>query len=90
MTYLFDRDRAIKTLAEIEPTWGGDIRTRMAAQEAAYRSAHQVTAEAHGTRTDGTAASDSAAVERAAAASDAAAEAAASHAPESGSVEDDR
>ncbi|MGK6323735.1 penicillin-binding protein 2 [Sphingomonas sp. DT-51] len=40
MTYLFDRERALKSLAEVEPTWGGDIRTRMAAQEAAYRAAH--------------------------------------------------
>ncbi len=40
MTYLFDRDRAMKSLAEVEPTWGGDIGTRMAAQRAAYRAAH--------------------------------------------------
>jgi len=39
MTYLFDRDRALASLAEAEPTWGGDIRTRMAAQAAAYRAA---------------------------------------------------
>ena len=39
MTYLFDRDRAMKSLAEVEPTWGGDIRTRMAAEAAAYRAA---------------------------------------------------
>ena len=32
MTYLFDRDRAMASLAEVEPTWGGDIKTRMAAQ----------------------------------------------------------
>jgi len=40
MTYLFDRDRAMKSLAEVEPTWGGDITTRMNAQRAAYRAAH--------------------------------------------------
>ena len=39
MTYLFDRDRALKSLAEVEPTWGGDIRTRMAAQSTAYAAA---------------------------------------------------
>ncbi|MES2339051.1 MAG: penicillin-binding protein 2 [Pseudomonadota bacterium] len=39
MTYLFDRERALKSLAEVEPTWGGDIRTRMAAQSAAYAAA---------------------------------------------------
>ncbi|MET3712841.1 penicillin-binding protein 2 [Sphingomonas trueperi] len=39
MTYLFDRDQAMKTLAEVEPTWGGDYTTRMAAQSAAFRAA---------------------------------------------------
>ncbi len=31
MTYLFDPDLAMKNLAEIEESWGGDIATRMAA-----------------------------------------------------------
>ncbi|RZF65906.1 penicillin-binding protein 2 [Sphingomonas populi] len=39
MTYMFDRDKAMATLAELEPTWGGDIRTRMAAEATAYRAA---------------------------------------------------
>jgi penicillin-binding protein 2 len=39
MTYLLDRERAIKSLEEIEPTWGGDIRTRAAAEAAAFRAA---------------------------------------------------
>ena len=39
MTYLLDRERALKSLAEIEGSWGGDIATRMAAQETAYRAA---------------------------------------------------
>jgi penicillin-binding protein 2 len=39
ITYLFDRERALKNLAEVEPTWGGDIRTRMAAQRAAFDAA---------------------------------------------------
>ncbi|KTF70039.1 penicillin-binding protein 2 [Sphingomonas sp. HT-1] len=39
MTYLFDRDQAMKTLAEVEPTWGGDYTTRMAAQADAFRQA---------------------------------------------------
>jgi penicillin-binding protein 2 len=43
MTYLFDRDRALKSLADVEPTWGGDIATRMAAQRTAYRAAHAPT-----------------------------------------------
>lgn len=38
ITYLFDRERALKNLAEVEPTWGGDIRTRMAAQRAAFEA----------------------------------------------------
>ena len=75
ITYLFDRDRALKSLADAEPTWGGDIRTRMAAQETAYRAANQPSPSAAGTRTDPTAATDSAAVENAAAASNASAEA---------------
>ncbi|MET0308367.1 MAG: penicillin-binding protein 2 [Sphingomonas sp.] len=39
MTFLFDRDRAIKSLHEVEPTWGGDYRTRAAAQAEAFRAA---------------------------------------------------
>ena len=79
MTYLFDRDRALKTLAEIEPTWGGDIRTRMAAQELAWRAEHQIPSLL-GTKTDAAAATKSTAVEKAAAASNAAAEAVANSA----------
>ncbi|URW76424.1 penicillin-binding protein 2 [Sphingomonas donggukensis] len=40
MTYLFDRDRAMKSLEEVEPTWGGDIRTRMSAQQTAFNAAN--------------------------------------------------
>ncbi len=39
LTWLFDRDQAIEALARREAEWGGDIRTRMAAKEAAYRAA---------------------------------------------------
>ena len=46
MTYLFDRERALKSLAEVEPTWGGDIGTRMAAQSAAYKAAQNPVAVA--------------------------------------------
>ncbi|HEX4693649.1 penicillin-binding protein 2 [Sphingomonas sp.] len=38
MTYLLDRDRALKSLAELEPTWGGDIVIRATAETAAYKS----------------------------------------------------
>jgi penicillin-binding protein 2 len=39
MTYLFDQERAMKSLAEVEPTWGGDIATRMAAKAEAWKLA---------------------------------------------------
>lgn len=38
LTWLFDRQKAIDSLAVLEAGWGGDIRTRMAAKEAAFRS----------------------------------------------------
>ena len=50
MTYLFDRDRRWPSLAEVEPTWGGDIATRMAAR-AAYRAARRA-CRAAATETD--------------------------------------
>ncbi|CAN5384233.1 penicillin-binding protein 2 [soil metagenome] len=53
MTYLFYKDQALKTLAEFEPTWGGDINTRMAAKAEEYRLAQAVApAAAAGTITD--------------------------------------
>jgi penicillin-binding protein 2 len=39
LTWLFDRQKAIDSLAVLEAGWGGDIRTRMAAKEAAFRTA---------------------------------------------------
>lgn len=39
LTWLFDRQKAIDALAVLEAGWGGDIRTRMAAKEAAFRTA---------------------------------------------------
>ncbi len=65
MTYLLDRDRAIASLAEVEPTWGGDIATRMAAQEAAYRAARKPAPAAAATKTDGIVPTDAPAVEAA-------------------------
>jgi penicillin-binding protein 2 len=65
MTYMFDRDRAMKSLAEVEPTWGGDIGTRMAAQSAAYRAAQSPPPAANATKTDPSVPSDSDAVEAA-------------------------
>jgi len=64
ITYLLDRDRALKSLAEVEPTWGGDIATRMAAETAAYKS--QISAvQAAQTETNATAPTDAPAVEAA-------------------------
>ena len=39
MTFLFDRDKAIKTLHELEPTWGGTYTERMARQAQAFEAA---------------------------------------------------
>lgn len=39
LTWLFDRQKAIDALAVLEAGWGGDIRTRMAAKETAFRAA---------------------------------------------------
>ena len=65
MTYLFDRDRALASLAEVEPSWGGDIRTRMAAQETAYRAAREPAPAQAATKTDATVPADAPAVEAA-------------------------
>ncbi|WP_375248265.1 penicillin-binding protein 2 [Sphingomonas sp.] len=78
MTYLFDRDRAMASLAEVEPTWGGDIRTRMAAQEAAYRAAHATPPPATGEDLEEQAATRADAVRAATDASNASVEAIAS------------
>ena len=39
MTFLFDRDQAMKTLREIEPSWGGDYTTRLAEQMRVFKAA---------------------------------------------------
>lgn len=77
MTYLFDRDRALASLAAVEPTWGGDIRTRMAAEAAAYRAAQTGLAPgaAAATETDADAATEAPAVNAASEASNATASA---------------
>ncbi|MEO9132434.1 MAG: penicillin-binding transpeptidase domain-containing protein, partial [Sphingomonas sp.] len=77
LTYLLDRDRALKSLAELEPTWGGDIKTRMAAEATAYRAAANAPppVDAAQTETDADAPTDAAAVENATRAADATADA---------------
>ncbi|HEX8388331.1 MAG TPA: penicillin-binding protein 2 [Sphingomonas sp.] len=63
ITWLYDRDKALNTLAPLEEQWGGDIATRMAAQEAAYKAMHQAASpDALATRTDGVAATEAEAV----------------------------
>ncbi len=62
MTYMLDRERALKSLAEVEPTWGGDIRTRMAATATAYRTAQSAPPAAIATKTDAIVPSDAPAV----------------------------
>lgn len=39
LTWLFDREQAMKNLEALEAGWGGDIATRMAARQAAYLAA---------------------------------------------------
>jgi penicillin-binding protein 2 len=77
MTYMFDRDRALAALAEVEPTWGGDIKTRMAAQAAEYRAAANAPTPivAAQTEMNATAPTDAPAVEAATSAADASADA---------------
>jgi penicillin-binding protein 2 len=79
MTYLFDRARAIAALAEAEPTWGGDIKTRMEAQASAYRTAANAPPPVVAAQTElnATAPTDAPAVEAATSAADARAEASA-------------
>lgn len=75
MTFLFDQDRAMQALAAVEPSWGGDIPTRMAAQSAAYRASLNAPAPVSAaTELSATAATDAPAVEAATDAANATAE----------------
>ena len=69
MTYLFDRDRALASLAEIEPSWGGDIETRMAARAEEFRRSTANAAGDAATETNVGAATEAPAVNAAAEAS---------------------
>jgi penicillin-binding protein 2 len=98
LTYLLDRERAVASLAEVEPTWGGDIKTRMTAQSAAYRAAANAPPPTIGAATElnATAPTDAPAVDAATRAADATAEAlanataAGAGVAETGSTETDR
>ncbi len=88
MTYLFDRDKAMATLAEYEPTWGGDIRTRMTAEAAAYRAAANAPPPAQAVQTElnATAPTDAPAVHAATAADTSTAESVAHTTPAGNSI----
>ncbi len=38
MTYLYDKQRALDTLTKLQPSWGGDIATRMARDKAQWQA----------------------------------------------------
>lgn len=69
MTYLFDKPRALAALAEVEPSWGGDIATRMTARADEFRRASSLSAAADATELNATAATEAPAVSAAAEAS---------------------
>jgi len=89
ITYLFDRKRALDALAEVEPSWGGDIRTRMEAQANAFKAAQAGIKQAEGAATEleATAATEAPAVQAASDASNASASALATQQTGTGSVE---
>lgn len=89
MTYLLDRERALASLAALEPTWGGDIATRMAAQRQAYKAARQPSPAAVATKTDAAVPSTSAAVSAAAASANATQENLAVDGPQGNTVAED-
>ena len=37
-TFLYDKQRALDTLAKMQPSWGGDIATRMTAERARWQA----------------------------------------------------
>ncbi len=53
ITYLFDPERATRTLLAEEARWGGDIATRMARQSEDWRAAHASVAPAPSSSTPG-------------------------------------
>ncbi|WBO23986.1 penicillin-binding protein 2 [Sphingomonas abietis] len=44
-TYLYDKQKALDTLAKLQPSWGGDIATRMTRQRAEWAAAHATAPE---------------------------------------------
>ena len=65
LTYLFDRELALKALEPLEKEWGGDIAARMTAKAEAYRAEHQPPPAANATKTDAEVPTDADAVEAA-------------------------
>jgi penicillin-binding protein 2 len=46
MTYLYDKQKALDTLAKLQPSWGGDIATRTARDKTAWQAAKAAEAAA--------------------------------------------
>ncbi|WP_174280180.1 penicillin-binding protein 2 [Sphingomonas bacterium] len=89
MTYLLDQDRALKSLAANEPSWGGDIATRMAAEADAYRAARQPPPAAVATKNDTDVPSTAPAVEQATDAASTTQESLATAGPQGNTVAED-
>ncbi|MBA2936662.1 penicillin-binding protein 2 [Sphingomonas sp. CGMCC 1.13654] len=51
-TYLFDKQRALDTLAKLQPSWGGDIDTRMAKEKADWAAQQAALAQPQGAPAD--------------------------------------
>jgi penicillin-binding protein 2 len=51
-TYLYDRQRALDTLAKLQPGWGGDIATRTTKERAAWAAQQAAAAQPQGAPAD--------------------------------------
>jgi len=51
-TYLFDKQRALDTLAKLQPSWGGDINTRMVKEKADWAAQQAALAQPQGAPAD--------------------------------------
>jgi penicillin-binding protein 2 len=51
-TYLYDKQRALDTLAKMQPSWGGDIATRMAREKAEWIAQQAALAQPQGAPAD--------------------------------------
>ncbi len=54
ITYLYDKQRALDTLAKLQPSWGGDITTRMTREKAQWQATQAANAaQAHAPADEG-------------------------------------